>query len=262
MLTHDLRSIPQYARKAEAMGYDCLWSSETQHDPYLPLAVAATSTERIKLGTAIAVAFPRSPMITAIHRVGSPEGVGWTDDPRTRLAGEGAQRAPFLGEVRVSGPEASRAGAGDPDHLELLADRRQARLQRRVLPLRPHDTDVQSRADRASEDPNLHLGRKPVHVPRGRGGMRRSARPPVQQPKISPRVCSSLDRRGHAQVRTQTRRFHVRDIDVCRGRRHQRGAGGEQTPGKGADRVLRFDADLPARSLRARLAGHRAPSAP
>jgi len=65
MLTHDLSSIPQYARKVEAMGYDCLWSSETQHDPYLPLAVAATTTERIKLGTAIAVAFPRSPMITA-----------------------------------------------------------------------------------------------------------------------------------------------------------------------------------------------------
>src|SRR2546425_11144613 len=65
MLTHDLRSISQYARKVEAMGYDCLWSSETQHDPYLPLAVAATTTERIKLGTAIAVAFPRRPLITA-----------------------------------------------------------------------------------------------------------------------------------------------------------------------------------------------------
>ncbi len=65
MLTHDLRTIPQYARKVEAMGYDCLWSSETQHDVYLPLAVAATTTARIKLGTAIAVAFPRSPMITA-----------------------------------------------------------------------------------------------------------------------------------------------------------------------------------------------------
>ena len=65
MLTPDLRSIPQYARKVEAMGYDCLWTSETQHDPYLPLAVAATTTGRLKLGTAIAVAFPRSPMITA-----------------------------------------------------------------------------------------------------------------------------------------------------------------------------------------------------
>jgi probable F420-dependent oxidoreductase len=65
MLTHDLKSTPDYARKVEAMGYDCLWSSETQHDPYLPLAVAATATTRIKLGTNIATVFSRSPMITA-----------------------------------------------------------------------------------------------------------------------------------------------------------------------------------------------------
>jgi probable F420-dependent oxidoreductase len=65
MLTHDLKTIPAYARKVEALGFDCLWSSETQHDPFLPLAVAATVTERIKLGTAIAVVFPRSPMILA-----------------------------------------------------------------------------------------------------------------------------------------------------------------------------------------------------
>ncbi len=65
MLTHDLVTIPEYARKVEALGYDCLWSSETQHDPYLPLAVAATVTSRIKLGTNIATAFSRSPMITA-----------------------------------------------------------------------------------------------------------------------------------------------------------------------------------------------------
>jgi probable F420-dependent oxidoreductase len=65
MLTHDLKTIPDYARKVEALGFDCLWSSETQHDPFLPLAVAATVTDRIKLGTSIAVAFPRSPLITA-----------------------------------------------------------------------------------------------------------------------------------------------------------------------------------------------------
>jgi probable F420-dependent oxidoreductase len=65
MLTHDLTSIPDHARKVEALGYDCLWSAETQHDPFLPLAVAATVTSRIKLGTSIAVAFPRSPMILA-----------------------------------------------------------------------------------------------------------------------------------------------------------------------------------------------------
>ena len=66
MLTHDLKSIPEYARKVEALGFDCLWSAETQHDPFLPLAVAATLTKKIKLGTSIAVAFPRSPMILAM----------------------------------------------------------------------------------------------------------------------------------------------------------------------------------------------------
>jgi probable F420-dependent oxidoreductase len=65
MLTHDLGTIPAYARKVEALGFDCLWSSETRHDPFLPLAVAATATTTIKLGTAIAVAFPRSPMVLA-----------------------------------------------------------------------------------------------------------------------------------------------------------------------------------------------------
>jgi probable F420-dependent oxidoreductase len=65
MLTHDLKTTADYARKVEAMGYDTLWSSETQHDPFLPLAVAATTTSRIKLGTNIATAFSRSPMITA-----------------------------------------------------------------------------------------------------------------------------------------------------------------------------------------------------
>jgi probable F420-dependent oxidoreductase len=62
---YNLQSLREYARRMEAIGYDGLWTSETQHDPFLPLAVAATATSSIKLGTSIAVAFPRSPMITA-----------------------------------------------------------------------------------------------------------------------------------------------------------------------------------------------------
>jgi probable F420-dependent oxidoreductase len=65
VIVPDLKSIAGDAQRAEAMGYDCMWSSETQHDPFLPLAVAATATSKIKVGTAIAVAFPRSPMILA-----------------------------------------------------------------------------------------------------------------------------------------------------------------------------------------------------
>ena len=65
LLAADLKSVPAFARAAEAAGYAGLWSVETQHEAFLPLAISATVTSRISLGTSIAVAFPRSPMITA-----------------------------------------------------------------------------------------------------------------------------------------------------------------------------------------------------
>jgi len=60
-----LTSLPELARSAEAGGFDALWSTETQHDPFLPLALAAEHTRRMTLGTAIAVAFARSPAVLA-----------------------------------------------------------------------------------------------------------------------------------------------------------------------------------------------------
>ena len=58
-----LKDVPEAARIAEEAGFDAVWTAETSHDPYLPLALAAEHTRRIKLGTSIAVAFPRSPMV-------------------------------------------------------------------------------------------------------------------------------------------------------------------------------------------------------
>jgi len=54
------------AAAAEAAGYDGWWASETQIDPFLACAVAAQRTERLELGTAIAVAFARNPMTVAV----------------------------------------------------------------------------------------------------------------------------------------------------------------------------------------------------
>jgi|SRR6185437_13385089 len=50
------------ARDAEAVGYDGVRTTEAARDPFLPLTVAATVTERLELSTAIAVAFARNPM--------------------------------------------------------------------------------------------------------------------------------------------------------------------------------------------------------
>ena len=61
----DLNQAIDIGRQVEAYGFDGLWTAEAQHNPFLPLTLAATSTQRIALGTQIAVAFPRSPMVTA-----------------------------------------------------------------------------------------------------------------------------------------------------------------------------------------------------
>src|SRR5687767_15373824 len=53
------------AKEAEATGYDGVWTAETSHDPFLPLLLAAEHTERMELGTGIAVAFARNPMTLA-----------------------------------------------------------------------------------------------------------------------------------------------------------------------------------------------------
>ncbi len=63
--TGNFRQAGAVAKAAEAVGYDLVTSSEIDHDPFMPLALAATETSKIMLGTNIAVAFPRSPMVVA-----------------------------------------------------------------------------------------------------------------------------------------------------------------------------------------------------
>jgi probable F420-dependent oxidoreductase len=62
LTTFDLAQVPAHAREIEALGYDGLFTFEGKGDPFLPLVLAAEHTERVELATAIALAFPRSPM--------------------------------------------------------------------------------------------------------------------------------------------------------------------------------------------------------
>ncbi len=65
LAARDLHEVSGLAQAAEKVGFDALWTAESGTDALLPLAVAAVSTERIKLGTAVVLAFPRSPMVCA-----------------------------------------------------------------------------------------------------------------------------------------------------------------------------------------------------
>ena len=56
-----LNGIGDYTKAAEAIGFDAIWTTETQHDPFLPGPLIAANTRRTQFGTAIAVSFARSP---------------------------------------------------------------------------------------------------------------------------------------------------------------------------------------------------------
>ena len=61
------RENVELARRAELAGFESAWAPEFHnHSGVLTLAPAALTTERIELGTAIAWAFGRSPLLTAV----------------------------------------------------------------------------------------------------------------------------------------------------------------------------------------------------
>ena len=61
-----LADVAGEARRLEGMGFGALWSFETSRDPFLPLLQVALATDRIRLGTNIAVAFARTPFSMAM----------------------------------------------------------------------------------------------------------------------------------------------------------------------------------------------------
>ena len=60
-----LGDVPARVRVLEEAGVDCVTSAEVDHDPFLPLALAAEHSSRVELMTGIAVAFARTPMALA-----------------------------------------------------------------------------------------------------------------------------------------------------------------------------------------------------
>jgi probable F420-dependent oxidoreductase len=66
LLSTGIDDVEGTARDLEARGYAGVWASEADHDPFLPLLTAGLATERLQVGTAIAVAFARSPMTLAM----------------------------------------------------------------------------------------------------------------------------------------------------------------------------------------------------
>jgi len=61
-----LSAVAAHARRVEALGYDGLLVPEAVHDGLLAAQAALTATERLRVATAVLVAFPRSPVAVAM----------------------------------------------------------------------------------------------------------------------------------------------------------------------------------------------------
>lgn len=61
----DPRRASGLAQAAETLGFDGLWLAETDHDPFAALPLALSATDRLEIGTAVAIAFARSPTVLA-----------------------------------------------------------------------------------------------------------------------------------------------------------------------------------------------------
>ncbi|MCV7089078.1 LLM class F420-dependent oxidoreductase [Mycobacterium interjectum] len=97
-IPNQLARAPAVAGALEQDGYDGGWTAETNHDPFLPVLLAAEHTSRLEVGTNIAVAFARNPMIVA--------NIGWDLQAYSRgrfILGLGTQIQPHI-EKRFSMP--------------------------------------------------------------------------------------------------------------------------------------------------------------
>lgn len=96
LMVEGLDRVGSAAKELEELGYDGALTAETSHDPFFPLLLAAEHTERLELGTGIAVAFARNPMTLA--------NIGWDLQAFSKgrfILGLGSQIKPHI-EKRFS----------------------------------------------------------------------------------------------------------------------------------------------------------------
>jgi probable F420-dependent oxidoreductase len=103
-MVSEIEAAGPAAATLERQGFDAAWSFEGPHDPFYPLVTAASATSRIELGTSIAVAFARNPMICAQ--------IGWDLQAHSKgrfILGLGTQIKPHI--VKRFSQEWSRPAA-------------------------------------------------------------------------------------------------------------------------------------------------------
>ena len=243
----DLHSIGENARLLEDIGYDGLVVEETKDDPFIVMALAAQATRKLKIGTSVAIAFPRSPTVTAMS--------AWTLQKLSRgrfTLGLGTQVKAHI--ERRFGLPWTPAGPWMREYVHAVRavwdnwqngtplDVKGAALQHQS-----HGAAVQSRPDRASAHSDPDRGRQLGDVP----GRRRSGRRHPPASGLHALLHRAGDDAGGSRRRRQGRPLarRVPGRHEAAGRHgRQRGRARPQGARRaGAHRLLRLDAAVPRR---------------
>ena len=196
-----LDKIGELARRVQTAGFSGLLFTETGRTAYLNAAVASQAAPGLELSTGVAVAFPRSPFVTAATAWELQEATGG----RFRL-GLGTQVRTHVvrryGDgVRASGPAAAGLRAGGEGVLRGVPDG-EAGPPRRVLRLGLHHAAVECGADRRAGSEGRHRGGEPVDAADGGRGGRRGARASAGRAGLHRAACGAECGCGSGEVGT------------------------------------------------------------
>ncbi len=82
-----LNEVAEIVRAAQELDFVALWTSETQHGPFLPCALIAVHSSELQFCTAIALSFARSPT-TLTYAWENGHGVNVCANPGLRINSE------------------------------------------------------------------------------------------------------------------------------------------------------------------------------
>ena len=181
-----LREFQALARRAADAGFSGLVVTEAGRTAYLACAAAALTGADLDLATGVAVAFPRSPMVTAANAWELADVSGGRFRLGHRSPGEGACRAALLVRVRPSRAPPARARARPSGDLPRVPRRRALGLRRRLHQALAAAGHVVAGPDRGARPARRRRGGEPVDAAHGRRGRRRCARPPAQHDRPTP----------------------------------------------------------------------------
>ena len=121
--TNKLSDISEQAARAEALGFDSLALAELTLDPFLSSTLAAQHTRNAGIKTAIAVAFPRSPMTTAYMAWNIQQLAGGRFELGSWHSGQGPQRKAFQHPLGLPRPPTQGVHRLSQGHMGHLAER-------------------------------------------------------------------------------------------------------------------------------------------